>query len=185
MREIEQRRSPRNAVPEAQRQCTLKVGAAEIPAQMANESTGGFCIVVDQPPGAVLHRKAELWTVNGRIRVRVVHLSEIEGRASATASPPTEKATRFRIGLRRLGEIEMSCEECPAQSGDTPSFSGFTSFRWVAVAALAGVLCLVIGAVLWFGTHHTVHARNAEFLKPIQPNATSLGTAASPDTNTN
>jgi len=99
-RDIEQRKSFRCGVADAQQDAELKVGRRLIPVRLFNESSGGFAAWAERDLGVTAEDVVQLFTNAGGFEVRVAHVARIEPE-DAKGEP------LFRVGLERLHELEF------------------------------------------------------------------------------
>lgn len=97
----DQRRSSRHPVPESRQRCEVKINEEVLPAWLVDESTGGFAVLVSNVGTGLINQKIELHTDGIFFDVRVAHVTEVIPRISVSGKGPW-----FRLGLRRLNEIE-------------------------------------------------------------------------------
>jgi hypothetical protein len=162
MRELDQRKSSRNPVEENQQECELQVGKTRTPAKLIDHSAGGFSILVDQMPGIAVRQKAALRTANGWFRVRVVHINEV-GAFIATLTGKSQ--SRYRLGLRRLGEVDGPPDCFAAERGDGQRFWPLGRVRSSRAAVVVGaILTIIVGGFLLVSSG-VIPAHSAAFLE--------------------
>jgi hypothetical protein len=92
----EERRSCRCTVPKERQSCELKVGDSVLAALLANESKRGFSVLIDRLDGLKVGEKAELHTLWGWFKVRVVFINSV--------APPEDAASEcdswFQVGMK-------------------------------------------------------------------------------------
>ena len=82
------RKSPRNRVPDARQSCELRVGNDVLPALLVNESRGGFAVLIDRLEGLECGKKVKLHTDMGWFKVRIMHTEKV-----APPATPIRSAT--------------------------------------------------------------------------------------------
>jgi hypothetical protein len=93
----DERRSERCAVPPDRRTCELKVGPRVLPALLADESDGGFAVVVDNLADLKAGKKVKLHTEWGWFTVQIVYVRKVARPANADS----KSDCWFRLGLKK------------------------------------------------------------------------------------
>jgi hypothetical protein len=141
------RKSPRCMVADSGQRCELAIGSCVFPANLLDESTGGFSVLVNQLSGVAAKQKAQLYRNGVGFNVRVAYVMEVKPKKVAEAVD-TEEGPWFRVGLHRLGEVAV-----PDQTKVAP-LAGNLSFRLKQcclpsrLLAITGVLLAVVSFVV-------------------------------------
>lgn len=135
--QIDQRKTYRIPVADAYQRAELRFRARTVPAQLFNESAGGFGGVVCDVADLQVNETIELATTVGRFLVRVAYIEPIivdQGAGAATAG--------YRIGFERLEgfapEPQKAAVKSVARSEEKRSFSIATIVGCLLLVALAG-----------------------------------------------
>jgi hypothetical protein len=99
--QLDERKSCRCTVPEAQQSCEVKVGTNILSASLVNESEGGFAVLMHGVGDLRVGRKVQLHTSLGWSTVRVVHIEKVAGPKDAAS----EGDPCFRLGLKKRGRF--------------------------------------------------------------------------------
>jgi len=150
----DQRDSLRCPVETTRQACEITIGTVRYPARLLDESAGGFAVLVRLPLGAPLRREAVLGVDNHWFRAGIVHASEItavEESERNAASVPTESADDgvwYRLGLRRLAEIQTPFDVRVSQSPTKESRLSPTTRapRTTLIIVSTGILFAILAA---------------------------------------
>jgi len=101
--EADKRKAFRCQIADMPQEAALNLGRTKVPAQLINESAGGFAVRVEQDPGVEVDQVVRLRTGGGCFEVRVAHITEElrdetdDGSAEAS----------FVVGLERRKDLEV------------------------------------------------------------------------------
>ena len=137
---LDQRQSPRRTVADSGQRCELKIGSCVVPAELLDQSAGGFSVLINHLSSAAAKQKAQLHRNGIWFNVRIIHVREVQPRKVADAAD-TEEGPWFRLGLRRLGEVAV-----PGQP-KVSLLAGKLGFRLKQCCPSGGML-MVIGVFL-------------------------------------
>jgi hypothetical protein len=133
----------------------LKVGSVRLPVRLLDQSAEGFAVLSDEPLDVEVDDLGELRIEAGWFSVQVANTIEVrpaktDGLAEAENSPST-----FRVGLRRLGELDLAREDGSSLAGRCIRFllawffrSGVSMVEMAIILALAVTAGLVVVTVL-------------------------------------
>jgi hypothetical protein len=94
---LDDRKSPRSAVPPTRQACELKLGKTTFSALLLNESDGGFAALVADAEGLKVGKKVTLCTESQSFALRVVYMRKVSPPRGASPAD----ATWFRLGLKK------------------------------------------------------------------------------------
>jgi hypothetical protein len=152
----EQRTSFRCTVADTRRHCELIVGADVLPAQLLDESAGGFSVLVDRLDGLGIDQEAELRTDSGWFAVRVVYVTEV-ALPDADGATADQQTPGFRLGLLRRSETALPDQSTLSILAERMRFhlpqwrmlSGAGTAIGVLLAVALVVVPMVLDGVRW------------------------------------
>jgi hypothetical protein len=172
----EKRRSFRCPIPASRRGAELSFGPIRLPAELVDESAGGFSVLVGDPRGLVVHGTARLRTANGWFEVQVVNIRRLGPQPGEPDGAAADGCARFRLGLKRLGELQPPDE---ARSAGLPRavwfrlrgllpFGASSLVGGLAIAAVAVAAPLAAIFAVWH-RHHPVVDRVVDWIPQPWP----------------
>jgi len=137
-----QRQSFRCPVADSRRQCVLRVGNDQWPAELLDESTGGFSVLSDRSPDVDVDQPVFLGTDAGWFEVRVLHIQEVPASRDGEEADANRLSPRFRLGLSRLGDA------LPPETPPVSVFAGSLHNRLGRWSNIQGGVPLFFGVLL-------------------------------------
>ncbi len=174
--------------------CTLQVGESQLPARLLDESTGGFGVLVENPPALSVGQAARLLTDSGWFEVRVTHIAEAAAPEGKKTDGSERPSSWFRLGLLRLGE-HMPAARYSRSLLVRSLFSRFSRERPPATPLLIFCSLLTLATVLiWAGwrsffpgpetsgAERRASSSDADFILPVREpsNGTASKTPSEP-----